>query len=204
MTVEQAIHARRSIKQFDATHRLTAEEETRLLDQVRLTPSSFNMQNYRFVLVKDAELRKAIRAVAWDQTQITDASLLVILCADLSASETNPERYWAHAPQPVQDFLVPALKGFYAGNERLTRDEGMRSTGLAGMALMLAAEGMGYQSCPMVGFDPVAVAELIGLPSDHAISFMVAVGKGDKEPWPRGERLATTETVIVDRFPAKA
>lgn len=204
MNILEAIETRRSVKHYDPTHSMTETEVAELIRLAGLTPSSFNLQNYRFVLVRDPELRRQIRAVAWDQAQVTDASLLVILCADLNAHAKDPERYWSHAPQAVQDFLVPALKTFYADKPALARDEGMRSTGLAGMALMLAARGLGYDSCPMVGFDAEAVATLIRLPADHAISFMIAIGKGSGAPWPRGERLTPAETVIRDRFPATA
>jgi nitroreductase len=200
MTATEAIESRRSVKHFDPAHRMTDEETARLIELAKLAPSSFNMQNYRFVLVSDPELRKQIRAVAWDQTQVTDASLLVILCADLTAHSNNPQRYWAHAPQEVQDILVPALTPFYDGKPTLIRDEAMRSTGFAGMTLMLAARDMGYDSCPMIGFDAEAVAKLINLPGDHVLSFMLAIGKQAKPAWPRGERLADSEVVIHDRF----
>jgi nitroreductase len=202
MTALEAIETRRSVKHFDPSHRMTDEETARLLGLAKLAPSSFNMQNYRFVVVGDQELRKQIRAVAWDQSQVTDASLLVILCADLKAHSNNPQRYWAHAPQEVQDILVPALTPFYEGKPTLIRDEAMRSTAFAGMTLMLAARGMGYDSCPMVGFDAEAVAKLIHLPEDHALSFMLAIGKQAKPVWPRGERLSDEEVIIHDRFPA--
>ena len=97
---------------------------------------------------------------------------------------------------------MPALTPFYEGKPQITRDEGMRSTGFAGMTLMLAARELGYESCPMVGFDAEAVAKLIRLPKDHAISFMIAIGKQSQQGWPRGERLSDAEVVITDRFPA--
>lgn len=202
MNVIEAIETRRSIKHYDPTHRMTEAEVARLVQLAKLAPSSFNMQNYRFVLVRDPELRKQIRDVAWNQAQVTDASLLIILCADLKAHLKNPARYWSHAPKEVQDILVPALTPFYDGKPLLTRDEAMRSTGLAGMTLMLAARGLGYDSCPMVGFDADAVAKLIHLPPDHVISFMVAIGKPTKPAWPRGERLPDDEVVVQDRFPS--
>jgi nitroreductase len=200
MHIIEAIESRRAVKHYDPAHTMPEADVAELVRLAGLTPSSFNLQNYRFVLVRDPELRRQIRAVAWDQAQVTDASLLVILCADLQAHAKDPARYWSHAPQPVQDFLVPALKAFYTGKPALARDEGMRSTGLAGMTLMLAARGLGYESCPMVGFDAEAVATLIRLPSDHAISFMIAIGKGTGAPWARGERLTPDETVIHNRF----
>lgn len=154
MNVLEAIESRRSVKNFDPTHEMPETDLARLIELTKLAPSSFNMQNYRLVLVKDPALRKQVRAVAWDQAQITDASLLFILCADLNSHRKNPGRYWSHAPQPVQDILVPAMGAFYEGHPQMTRDEAMRSTALAGMTLMLAAQGLGYQSGPIVGFDP--------------------------------------------------
>ena len=201
MTALEAIETRRSVKHFDPAHRMTAEEIARLIALAKLAPTSFNMQNYRFVIVSDPELRREIRAFAWDQAQVTDASLLVILCADLTAHANDPQRYWAHAPQEVQDILVPALTPFYEGKPTLIRDEAMRSTGFAGMTLMLAARGMGYDSCPMIGFDAEVVAKLIRLPDDHALSFILAIGKQAKPVWPRGERLPDSEVIIQDRFP---
>lgn len=201
MTTLEAIETRRSVKHFDPAHRMTEEEIARLIGLAKLAPTSFNMQNYRFVIVSDPELRREIRAVAWDQAQVTDASLLVILCADLTAHANDPQRYWAHAPQEVQDILVPALTPFYEGKPTLIRDEAMRSTGFAGMTFMLAARGMGYDSCPMIGFDAEAVAKLIRLPDDHALSFILAIGKQAKPVWPRGERLPDSEVIIQDRFP---
>ena len=200
MTITEAIETRRSLKHYDADHAMSDEELAKLIELTKLAPSSFNMQNYRLVVVRDAELRKQIRAAAWDQAQVTDASVLFVMCADLKAHEADPATYWGHAPQEVQDMLGPMIRPFYEGKDQLIRDEGMRSTALAGMTLMLAAKDLGYDSCPMVGFDPVEVAKLIRLPEDHALSFMIAVGKPTKAAWPRGERLPDSEVVIEDRF----
>ncbi len=65
---------------------------------------------------------------------------------------------------------------------------------------MLAAKAMGYDSCPMDGFDFDAVAKIIKLPDDHRISFMIAAGKGTVEPWPKPGQLAYDEVVIQNTF----
>lgn len=200
MNVTEAIESRRSIKLYDAEHVMPEEDLTELIRLTKLAPSSFNMQNYRLVVVSDRQLRKKIRAVAWDQVQVTDASALFIMCADLTAHHADPSLYWGHAPQQIQDMLGPMIKPFYDGKPELTRDEGIRSTALAGMTLMLAAKDMGYDSCPMVGFDCDAVAKLINLPDTHALSFMITVGKGIKPAWPRGDRLPDETVVIQDQF----
>ena len=200
MNVKTAIESRRSVKAFDPDHRMSEAEVQALLGQAMLAPTAFNIQNWRFVAVQDTALRQEIRKVAWDQSQVTDASLLLVMCADLKAWDKNPERYWRNVDAPVRDFMVPAIHEYYVGKEQVQRDEAMRSCGLAGMALMLTAREMGYETCPMDGFDFDAVGKLIQLPDDHVISFMLAVGRGIRPPFPRGGQLALDEVVVHDRF----
>lgn len=200
MDTVAAIEARRAVKHYDPTHRMTEAEIEKLMSLALLAPSAFNIQNWRFVLVRDPELRKQVRAAAWDQAQVTDASLLIVLCADLKSWAKEPARYWRNAPKPVQDFLVPAIGQYYQGREQVQRDEAMRSCGIAAQTLMLAAKSMGYDSCPMDGFDFDAVGKLINLPKDHVIAMFVAVGKGTKAAWPRPGQLPMGEVVINNRF----
>jgi nitroreductase len=200
MNVTQAISTRRSVKGFDPEHRISEAEIEQLMSLALLSPTAFNIQNWRFVLVRDPGLRQQIRAASWDQAQVTDASLLVVLTADLKSWERDPSRYWKNAPQPVQDYLVPAIGQYYGGKDQVQRDEAMRSCGMAAMTLMLAAKEMGYDSCPMDGFDFDAVGKLINLPQDHVIAMFVAIGKGIREPWPRGGQLPMNEVVIHNQF----
>jgi len=200
MNVSTAIKSRRAIKAFDPSHRISKDETEQLLSLALLSPTSFNIQNWRFLMVCDPELRRQIRAVAWDQAQVTDASLLIVLTADLKSWAKEPARYWRNAPQPVQEFILPAIKQFYNGHEQVQRDEAMRSCGIVAMALMLAAQEMGYASCPMVGFDFDKVGKLINLPVDHVVAMFVTIGNGVKDAWARDGRIAMSEAVITDRF----
>ncbi len=195
-----AIESRRAVKHFDPDHRMSDAEVNRLLSLALLSPTAFNIQNWRFVVARDPAHRQRLREAAWGQAQVTDASLLVILCADLNAWQREPARYWRNTPKEVQDFLLPAIDQYYRGKEPVQRDEAMRSCGIAAQTLMLAAKAMGYDSCPMDGFDFEAVGELIRLPADHVIAMFVAIGKGIKPPWLRGGQLGLDEVVIIDRF----
>jgi len=195
-----SINARRAVKHYDPDHRMTQEETEELMSLAMLSPTAFNIQNWRFVVVQDPALRAKIRAVSWDQAQVTDASLLVVLTANLNSWSDNPERYWKDAPKAAADFLVPAIGQYYGGREQVQRDEAMRSCGIAAQTLMLAAKAMGYDSCPMDGFDFDAVAELINLPEDHVITMFVVIGKATQEAWPRPGQLDRDEVVIIDRF----
>ena len=200
MKVNEAVRARRAIKWYDTEHHMPEETFRTLMEHAILSPTAFNIQNWRFVRVTDPDQRKAIRAVAWDQAQVTDASELLVLCFDNKAWERDPQRYWRNAPQEVQDFLVPAIDAYYRDKPQVERDEGMRSCGLVGQTIMLMAQELGYQSCPMDGFDYDAVAEIISLPEDHSIAFMIAIGKGTKDSWPRPGQLGLDEVMVNNGF----
>jgi nitroreductase len=200
MNVIEAIVERRSIKAYDPHHKMTEQEIAKLMSLAMLSPTAFNIQNWRFVVVTDPVLRQQIRAVSWNQAQVEEASLLIVLTADLKAWEKQPERYWANAPKPVQDYLVPAIGNYYAGKEEVQRDEGMRSCGMAAMTLMLAAKEMGYDTCPMDGFDFDAVGKLLNLPHDHVPVMFVVVGKALEPAKPRAGQLNMDDVVIYNKF----
>ncbi len=200
MKTVEAIRSRRSVKHFDASYVMTNEEANEILSLAVLSPTAFNVQNWRFVVVDDADLRKKIREVAWDQSQVTDTSLFIVLCADLKAWERHPERYWVNAPKEVQEFMIPAIGNYYRGKEQVQRDEAMRSCGIVAQTIMLAAKSLGYDSCPMDGFDFEKVAQLIHLPDDHVIAMFVAIGKGTKEAWPRPGQLSLNDVVVKNVF----
>ena len=119
MQVNEAVRTRRSVKWYDAEHQMPEQTFSTLMQHAILAPTAFNIQNWRFVRVTDPEQRKAIRAVAWDQAQVEDASELLVLCFDRKAWERNPARYWRLAPQEVQDFLVPAIDDYYRGRPQV-------------------------------------------------------------------------------------
>jgi len=201
METFDAIYQRRSIKEYDKEHKLSSEEETKLLVAAIQAPTSFNIQHWRFVIVRNPELRQKIRKeFGNDQAQMTDASLLIIMTGDTNAWKKNPERYWENTPKEVADLLVNWMAPFHEGREWLQRDEAQRSIGMAMQTLMLAAKSMGYESCPMIGFDIEKVAELINLPEDHVMGPMVAIGKGTKESWPKPGQLPLSEVVVENSF----
>lgn len=200
MDTFDAIKERRSVKHYDTTHKLSDDEIEKLMSLAVLSPTSFNMQNWRFVLVKDPEIRKKIRSASWDQAQVTDSSLLLVLCADLKSWKKDPGQYWKDAPKEAREFLVPAMGMFYEGKEQLQRDEAMRSCGIAAQTIMLAAKSMGYDSNPMIGFDPEKVGELISLPEDHVITMMIVIGKQVKPAMPRGGQLPLDKVIFTDKF----
>ncbi|ROO30302.1 drgA [Salinisphaera orenii MK-B5] len=200
MDVFEAIATRRSVRHFDPAHRMSDDEIDTLMSHILLSPTAFNIQNWRFVAVQDPALRAEIRKAAWDQAQVTEASLLLVMCLDLKSWAKSPERYWRHAPAQVSESMVREIRHFYRDDEMLQRDEGMRSCGMAAQTAMLAARGMGYDSCPMDGFDFKRVGHLINLPPDHRICMMITFGKAQAAAHPRSGQLDLSEVFVRDRF----
>jgi nitroreductase len=200
MNTLDAIRERRAVKHFDPHHVFSKQEFDQLIDLAVQTPSSFNIQHWRLVNVTDKELRAKLRDAANNQAQVTEASLLFVITVDIKAWEKDPARYWVNAPKEAQDVLVPWIHPFYSGKDQLQRDEAMRSAGLIMQTMMLATKAMGYDSCPMVGFNFDKVAELIHLPKDHAIAAMLVIGKSLKPAWPKPGFIPKSEVVIENHF----
>ena len=200
MDLFTAAAERRSIKRFDPDHRLTEAEIEQLMAATILSPTSFNIQNWRFVLLTDPEQKQKVRDAGWNQEQFTHCSVLVIICGDRNAYNQETERYWANAPAEMQKVLVGMIQHFYGAQPEARRDENLRSGSLAAQTLMLAATAMGYDSCPMIGFDFEAVAKIINLPAEHDIVMGVAVGKALEAARERGGQLPLSEVIRRDRF----
>ncbi len=179
---------------------LSDAEERKLLEATIQAPTSFNIQHWRFVILRDPELRKKIRENFCAQPQTTDASLLVLFTADIKAWQKSPERYWQNASEEISHQVVKAIGPFHQGREYFQRDEAQRSIGMAMQTLMLVAQDLGYQSCPMIGYDIEAVAKLINLPEGYVMGPMVAIGKGTKDPWPKPGQLPLDEVVYENTF----
>jgi len=195
-----AINQRRSVKSFDKNHKMAKSEIDKLLELAVLSPTSYNIQNWRFVTITDQAIKDKLSELSHGQQQVSDASLVIILCADLNSWDKKPERYWANMPQESRNALVKSLRNSYSGKLQQQRDEAMRSCGMAAQTIMIAAKSMGYDTCPMKGFDYDAVGNMINLPTDHIISMMVVVGKKTKDAPPRGGQLPLSDVVFENKF----
>jgi nitroreductase len=187
-------------RHFDQNHKMVKKEREKLLSTALRALAPFNVRNWRFVVVDDPEQRKQIREASWNQAQVTDASLLIILCTDLKAWSDEPLHHWRSVSAPVQELIFPSLEQYY-GIDQTQHDEIMRYCGIVAQSFMLTAKSMDYDSCIISGFDCDDVAELINLPEDHAICAFVAIGKAIETPeeQPQGE-LPVEEVIIPGLF----
>jgi len=197
--VSDAIKNRRSVNAFDPSYKISTAKVHELIEAANLSPSAFNAQHWRFVWLMNEDLLEQAKVAAWYQPQVTDASLVLLVCLDIKAWKKEPQRYWVNAPQDVADSMISNSHQIYANNDQLQRDEGMRSASMASMALMLKAQEMGLDSCAMA-CDEQRMAELVKLPDDHAICMLLAIGKRIDEPYPRPGLVSVDDVLIKNSF----
>ena len=202
MSTLDAIEQRRSVKHYDPAFTMTDKEIETLVSLAGKAPTAYNIQHFRFVAVTDKAEKKALRKAAYGQAQVEECSVLFVLAADTKAWARDPKRYWRLTPESVQNGVEEAIKGFYEGNEQAQRDEALLSAGMAAQTLMLAAKSLGYDTCPMRGFDFGEVAKIVNLPKDYVIAMMIAVGKAAEPAHPRTGPLALNEYFFRGRFTA--
>jgi len=200
MNTIEAIQKRRSIRHFDPTHKITEKELEELIKLAMLSATAYNIQHWKFLVIDDPKLIVQLREASFGQSQITDASALVIVCTDIKAWEKEMPRKWEYVNDEIRNFMVSRSKEFYLGNEQLQRDEAIRSASFATQTLLLAAISKGYDTGIMIGFEPEKVGKLIILPQHFIISNFVAIGKGVEQAFPRGGQLPINEVLIKNRF----
>jgi len=184
MELIQSIQERRSINFFEPNVELADDTIRELLSLANLAPSSFNLQPWRVVVVKDKERKKALRKCAFDQPKVEEASVVLIIIADPDAVELHGERVlesWAElgylAGEEQKEVSRSMMKQLYGDKTSLTRKIfAAKNAALFAMNLMNAARGLGLETHPMDGFDEAAVKKAFGIPEDKIIPMLVAVG----------------------------
>ncbi|MEN9726547.1 MAG: hypothetical protein RL434_913 [Pseudomonadota bacterium] len=167
---------RHSVRRYQPGLSITDAELQTLFHLVQLSPSSFNLQHWRFVVVRDAARKRDLRGVSFGQQQVEDCAAVVLVCGRLDAHEDAASLY-AHAPAELREKFVPMIAGVYAGQTGLQREEAIRAGALAAMSLMYAAKETGWDSGPMIGFDAAKVGALLALPATLLPVMMVTLGK---------------------------
>jgi nitroreductase len=199
MEFDEAVRSRRSIKTYDSDVAVDDATLKRLFELVTQSPSSFNLQHWRFVVIRDVDRRKELMAASWGQPHVGAAPAVVVVAGKLRAHE-DAARANGHAPQEVLDSLVPVIERSYANNEQFQRDEAIRSGSLASMTLMLAARTLGLVTCPMIGFQPAEVARIAGLDEGHIPVMLITLGKqGGGDIFPTS-RFPLEEVVRLERL----
>ncbi len=193
----ETIQQRRSVKSYRTDKVISDSALDELMQEVVLSPSSFNLQHWKFIAVKNNDIKMKIKEVAWGQEHIESCSFLIAVCGKLNAFEDAPVIYQDVDPS-VKDKVLPMIKGFYENKEQLQRDEAIRSASLAAMTLMFGAVNRGWDTCPMIGFDPEAVSKILELDESHIPVMLLTLGYRKEDPRPRSSRRPIAEVVKID------
>lgn len=175
---------RYATKKFDPQQILSDTQVDELLEALRLTPTSFGLQPYRFIVIKNASLRAEIRDHAWGQAQITDASHVIAICAKKTMSEADIDASIAEIAQ-VRAIDAASLSGYrdmmkgYVSHRspREVEEWLMRQSYIALGVLLCACADLRIDACPMEGFDRKEVDRILDLAtSDYTVSTLCPIG----------------------------
>lgn len=199
-TPSPTIETRSTTNLFDATQGVDDERIRELVRLATTAPSSFNLQNWRFIAVRSMEAKIRLRSLAWDQAKVTEAGVTFIVCGQLANHASLPERL---APAVAAGIMPAAMvsgwegaaRSLYHEQPQRQRDEAVRSATFGAGALIYAAQAMGLGSSPMIGFDAAAVAREFGLADDEIPVMLLAVGHAAPGNWPRKPRRPLIEVL---------
>lgn len=179
LSVTEAAARRRSIRSFEAAP-IPREHLTQILDVVRLAPSAYNIQPWRFVVVESPELKAKLAAAAYNQRQVLSAPTALVLYTNMAESLERVDELLHPGMDDAQKDAVRATiqKNFGSMTADAQETWAAAQGNIALGYLLLAIESHGYQSSPMLGFDPEQVKTLLGLPSNVRVPAIVALGIG--------------------------
>lgn len=199
-TIKTLIESRASTNLYAPGSSLSEHDIAELVRLATLSPSAYNFQNWKFIVVRSAEAKARLQAVANGQRKVLDAAVTFIICGTLAAHEgladTLQPSVEAGIMSPAMlDGWVTMAQATHPGDPQLQRDEAVRSASLAAMTLMLAAQGMGLASGAMSGFDPAGVSREFGLAANELPVMLVTVGPAAPGNWPQKPRKPLREVM---------
>ncbi|WP_017314798.1 nitroreductase family protein [Mastigocladopsis repens] len=205
LDVPSAIHQRRSIKSFKPDP-ISPELLKQLVDLTVAAPSSYNIQDWRIVLVQDEAQKAALSAASWNQKQIVEAPVTFVFAADATAGEKDLTPIYDQGIQTgawsegTVNYFKTAIPQHQAGLGEKRREYAIKDAMIAATHLVLAAESLGLSTCFMNGWIEEKVKEVIGAADnpDIAIAVVVPVGYAAESRRDPG-RLPFAYNVFVDK-----
>lgn len=181
----EILSGRRSVRQYDATVKISKEEMTEILTEATLAPSSVNMQPWRFLVIDSEEGKATLAPLArFNQTQVSTSSAVIAVFGDLNNFDYGEEIYskaveLGYMPQEVKEKQIAGLAAHFSKlDPQVNRETVLIDAGLVSMQLMLAARAHGYDTCPMGGYEKDQIAESFGLDKERYVPVMlISIGK---------------------------
>lgn len=161
---------RYATKKFDPNRKVGPEDLAKIQEAVQLSASSYGLQLYKVLVIEDAALRAKLRPMAWGQSQITDASHLFVFCNYAVVKDEDIYEFvrLRATTQGVDEASLKGYGDFIVGKlgEQTAEQKShwtARQTYIALGNLLAACAALGIDACPMEGFEPGQVNELLGL-----------------------------------------
>jgi len=186
------LHWRYATKAYDTAKKITNEQWKTILESVRLAPSSYGLQPYKVVIVEDPELRKELRAAAWNQAQVTDANHFVVFAAKQTITEKDVDDFIkltaetrgmpADALKQYRDIIVSDL--VQGKRAQMIPEWTARQCYIALGFLLAAAAVQKVDASPMEGFDPFEFTKILELDKiGYKAVVIAAVGHRRADDW---------------------
>lgn len=177
------IDKRRSANNFIKDVKITEEDIRPILEDVKLTPSAFNLQHAEYIVVIDEDMKEKVREVAYGQYKVHAASAVILVLGDKEAYKQTARISQGMVDLGIiTDFELQSLiedntKFYVDRGDEFMKEDAIRNASLSGMMFMLAAKNRGWDTCPMIGFDQEKMRTLFNVPATHEIALMIAIGK---------------------------
>ncbi len=190
MDFKDVVYQRRAVDFFDPDVDVPENTLREMIELAARSPSSFNLQPWQVVVVREPAEKETLRKNAWDQPKVTDAPVVLIILADRDAwKKGHPlvEKNFAQMQQagsmkPEQyDWFTGATQSLYGVDLERQQAGACKHTGFFAMTLMFAAKHLGFDSLPMDGFDVEGVREAFRIPENYWIPLLLAVGRFRKD-----------------------
>lgn len=198
----QLVKERRSASNFLPDYPITRKELNEIFNLVKLGPSAFNLQHTNYITIFDPKIKERLQQAANGQYKVLSSSAVVIVLGDKKAFHQAAEIYdglkvLGIVNKQEYDHMVHDTVSFYQSRgEEFQRDEAIRNASLSAMLFMLAAKEKGWDTCPMIGFDPDKVREILNINESFEVVMMITIGKEKIESRrPRGYRKPVSEFV---------
>ncbi len=199
---DQLVRERRSVHNFLDNCPITAKELNEIFELVKMGPSAFNLQHTDYLVVMDPEVKEGVKKAANGQYKVGTASAVIIVLGDKEAFKDAARIYegllmLGMLSKQEYDHEVQDVMSLYESRgEVFQREEAIRNASLSAMLFMLAAKSKGWDTCPMIGFDPDQLKQLLSISDQYEPVLMIAIGKEKiQSRKPRGYRKPVAEFV---------
>lgn len=208
-TLLTALNWRYATKKFDPAKKIADATWAALEQTLILTPTSYGMQPYKFLVLTDPVLRAQLVPVSWGQTQPVDCSHFVVLAARAQNTEADVAHYLARMAE-VRGMPVEALAGFgkvllgdvvHGPRGQMALEWAARQSYIALGNFMTAAALLGVDTCPMEGFEPAKYDEILGLPAQgfRAVVACAAGYRADDDKYAVLPKVRFPASELIDR-----